>query len=144
MSDVGDFHGNDIFYDVERTNGSIENMTKRDYFLEEFPKQFELRKNSYEKLRNMSLMQSLKVDAKGIKFQNSGKLTTQDVNYFQNQWEQLMYMGDSYFDLAMDLAIYTYHKGGFGFGPATFAHLIPSEVKKRIPEYIDRMYNIMS
>ena len=119
--------------------------TKREYFRNKFPSEFIAMKSGDNLLEGLSFFNTLEVTNNRITFTNAGKLTVEDVNTFKDQWESLLYTGvDDYYDLAIKLAQYTFFSNGFGFGKNTFAHLIPTEVKIQIPEYVDKLYDIFS
>jgi hypothetical protein len=73
-----------------------------------------------------------------------GKLSPQQRDNIMYGWESLLYSGEVGNKLAKDLFKYAYYRNGFSFGPNTWMHLAPVEVKKEINNYIDDLYKLLN
>ena len=70
-----------------------------------------------------------------LKLNTTGMETT-DKEKLSAGWEDLANSGEEGFNLAMKLFKYCFYKGGIGFTPKTFMHLLPNSIKEKIPNYI--------
>ena len=69
---------------------------------------------------------------------NTGGLNIDDKEAIKNGWTDL-YLNPETKDIALDLVKYNFYKSGFNFSPTSFMHLVPIEIKKALPNYIDSL-----
>lgn len=137
---------NDIFtYALSKTDTF--NAKDKEYYLTKFPKDFDRIRRENKALDGLSLLNKLtfKPNSKynpfpTISFSNTGNLSSLQRDRYMQDWASMLYMEDSEANkLAIDLFKYNYYKNGFSFGPNSFIHLAPIEVKLAIPEYIENL-----
>lgn len=114
------------------------------YMIEEFPKEF-IRENYKEKYPNNLLIQSIlySINEEGratLKINTTGLDTIQKSKY-ADAWTELHKINPK---LSTQLYMYNLYKGGIGFNPKTFMHLLPIYVKERLDNYIGTFRNLPS
>ena len=135
--------------------GSDDAMTseeKRNYFINQFPKDFVKIRNDNPDIANLGFIKRLKIIEAGINspvdslvFKNVGKLSTILKSRYMKDWEHLMYSDNPEAQkLALNLFRYSYYRNGFAFGPSTFSHLIPLNVRKAVPNYIETLRTLLN
>ena len=131
-------------------SGNIEtSLADADEMINKFPKEFNKLVENNPEIAKLDFIKGLKVatDKKTgvevIVFRNVGGLSTAQRETISNSWTSLLYMGDTGKELALKLFKYSYYRNGFAFGPNTFIHLAPVQVKQAIPEYISSLRDIL-
>lgn len=124
-------------------SGCIDTTTSKglDYYINKFPKEF-FETKIKEKYPNNPFIQAIMVETTKtpdggerfiLKLETTGMETT-DKEKLSAGWEDL---AKEDFNLCMKLFKYCFYKGGIGFTPKTFMHLLPNSIKKEIPKYIE-------
>ena len=133
---------------VEFGNGNNATITEEaTRFINDFPQEFEaildanpeFRKNGFIKYINPTSEDGIA----SLKFRQVGKLSAIDRDNVMMAWESLLYSSAEGKELAINLFKYAYYRNGFSFGPSSWMHLAPVEVKKAIPGYIDDLNKIL-
>lgn len=124
-------------------SGCIDTTTSKglDYYINKFPKEF-FETKIKEKYPDNPFIQAIMVETTKtpdggerfiLKLETTGMETT-DKEKLSAGWEDL---AKEDFNLCMKLFKYCFYKGGIGFTPKTFMHLLPNSIKKEIPKYIE-------
>lgn len=130
--------------------GNIEtSLADADEMINKFPKEYtkilennpEIAKLDF--IKGLNVATDKKTGVEVIVFRNVGGLSTAQRENASNSWTSLLYMGDTGKELALKLFKYSYYRNGFAFGPNTFIHLAPVQVKQAIPEYISSLRDIL-
>lgn len=125
---------------------------KREYFINEFPNEFQKIVAQNPDIASLGLIQRLKVIKpfksdlanKVIMFKNVGSLNTRLKENYGRDWAYLLSSGNPVANkLALDLFRYSIYRNGLGFGPNSFIHLAPVMVKMAIPEYRESLYSAL-
>ena len=132
---------------VDSADNYIESKEKRDYFINQFPEEFEKVVSENEDIAELEFIKRLRViranknnPVRTIIFKNVGKLSPTLKERYMRDWESLLYMKNPEAQrLALNLFRYSYYRNGFAFGPSTFIHLAPVAVRKAIPEYVETL-----
>ena len=107
------------------------------YYISEFPREFK-NSNIKEKYKDNLLIQAIKytvdkndrlvlsVDTTGLDTQAKEKLSAAWIDLHKKDPE-----------LSIKLFKYNFFKGGIGYNPKTFMNLLPTQIKEKIPGYID-------
>ena len=130
--------------------GSIDiNLKEADDMINKFPSEFVDIIEKHPEFNKLDIIKYLKkakdksLGSDVLVFRNVGSLSTAQREDISNSWTSLMYMGDEGKELALKLFKYSYYRNGFAFGPNTFIHLAPVQVKQAVPGYIDALRGIM-
>lgn len=114
------------------------------YIIEEFPKEF-IRENYKEKYPNnlliQSILYSINEEGRATLQVNTTGLDTIQKSKYEDAWTELHKINPK---LSTQLYIYNLYKGGIGFNPKTFMHLLPIYVKERLDNYIGTFRNLPS
>ena len=111
------------------------------YYMNEFPKSFVTEKLK-DKYPNNPLIQAIKVTTSQASdgstrytlVINTTGMDNIDKERLSSGWTDL-YNTDPHY--ALRLFEYNFYKGGIGFTPKTFMHLLPINIKRKIPHYIE-------
>lgn len=154
--DINDIIDNLFAYIMSGTEffGNDETMTsynKREKYINDFPKEFSKLKTSNPDIANNRLIKNLKVingnkysRVPYIAFGNVGTLSQAQREDMSNDWTALLYSSDPVANkLALDLFLYSYYRTGFAFGPDSFIHLAPNELKYNVPNYIETLESLI-
>lgn len=112
---------------------------EREYYLTEFPKEFNLKLNKISKIdkavsrysifKQLNLFENRATSTYSLTLRKMGKLKQTATAVFTNDWLNLLQHDVSDIrDLGMDLIKYAYYTSGFNFKGGTFGHLIPVEI----------------
>ena len=117
-------------------------ISNRDYYINEFPKEFKKFKEEHKELHWLSFINRLKTigntkynPVSSIVFTNVGRVTDIQKEQYIREWTNMLYMGDEVAEMARKLFIYNCYKG-FGFSPLGFSHLASSIIKMDNSQYI--------
>ena len=114
------------------------------YMIEEFPKEF-IRENYKEKYPNnlliQSILYSINEEGRATLQVNTTGLDTIQKSKYADAWTELHKINPK---LSTQLYMYNLYKGGIGFNPKTFMHLLPIYVKERLDNYIGTFRNLPS
>lgn len=123
-------------------------MSNRDYYINEFPKEFKKFKEEHKELQWLSLINRLKTigntkynPVSSIIFTNVGKVTDIQKEQYIREWTNMLYMGGEITEMARKLFIYNCYKG-FGFSPSGFSHLASSVIKMDNGQYINGLKGV--
>lgn len=139
-------NSNKFFGGSNLTNSLID----ADDFINKFPNELEAFKENNPKLAILDFLDKLKIISDKdsgksiIAFRNVGGLSTEQREEISNSWTTLLYSGKKGKDMAIKLFKYAYYRNGFAFGPNTFMHLAPVQIKQAIPKYIDSLRDIIN
>lgn len=111
------------------------------YYMNEFPKSF-ITENIKEKYPNNPFIQAIKVttsqaadgSTRYTLVINTTGMDNVDKERLSSGWADLYNTDPQY---ALQLFEYNFYKGGIGFTPKTFMHLLPISIKRNIPKYIE-------
>lgn len=134
------------------SDGRMTAAQKRDYYVNNFPKDFKEIVANNEDIASLDFIKRLGVGpvSKGsslniLSFRNVGKLSPQLKEKYMRDWASLLYMDNPVANkLALDLFAYNYHRNGFAFGPNSFIHLAPNVVREATPGYISTLRDIQN
>ena len=130
--------------------GDEENMPlskKRQYYIEEFPKEFmqykqnlpkELEGNAF--MENIILVKSDKQDPYPhlvVKELGTSKTIREQ---FKSDFAQLATVNP---DMAIKLFVYTVMRNGFAYSQTGWAHLVPTAFKQALPEYNEKLFSLI-
>ncbi len=130
--------------------GDEENMPlskKRQYYIEEFPKEFmqykqnlpkELEGNAF--IENIILVKSDKQDPYPhlvVKELGTSKTIREQ---FKSDFAQLATVNP---DMAIKLFVYTVMRNGFAYSQTGWAHLVPTAFKQALPEYNEKLFSLI-
>lgn len=128
----------------------ITSQESRDYFINQFPKDFKNIKDSNPDIAALEFIDRLDVvvdkttEIPLIVFKNVGRLTPTLRERYMRDWASLLSMKNSEAPkLALNLFRYNYYRNGFAFGPSTFIHLAPTMLRLYIPDYINTLRSIL-
>lgn len=114
------------------------------YMIEKFPKEF-IRENYKEKYPNnlliQSILYSINEEGRATLQVNTTGLDTIQKSKYADAWTELHKINPK---LSTQLYMYNLYKGGIGFNPKTFMHLLPIYVKERLDNYIGTFRNLPS
>ena len=116
------------------------------YYMNEFPKSF-VTENIKEKYPNNPFIQAIKVSTSqaadgSTRYTlviNTTGMDNIDKERLSSGWADLYNENPQY---ALQLFEYNFYKGGIGFTPKTFMHLLPISIKRNIPKYIETFRRI--
>lgn len=141
------------FFGSERDiNGNIISAEeKRLNFIRAFPKQFEQILEENPDIAEVEFIQRLTTKRAGKKtpidvlvFRNAGSLNATLRETYMRDWTTLLHMKNPVANrLAYDLFLYSYFRNGFAFGPNSFIHLAPIEVRSNIPGYMETLKEML-
>lgn len=143
---------NTEFFGAERDQGRVlTSYVKREAFIYHFPTKFSEIVRDNKDIADLDFIKRLTVvkandrtPVDTIVFKNVGHLTPTLKERYMRDWASLLYMENpEAHKLALNLVRYSYYKNGFAFGPSSFIHLAPIEVKEAIPGYIDTLRSIL-
>ena len=128
----------------KESNMSI--IEKRKYYLESFPQEFALFKaNLPEELKDNAFINNIIYVSPGTG-DNFNHLEVRELGKskfirekFKNDFDVL---ADFNPDIALKLFVYTTFRNGFNYSQTGWAHLISTQFKRRIPEYVDVLYDM--
>lgn len=131
---------------------TVSSESKRNSFINDFPNYFEKVVSENPDIASNDLIKRLKtknptktIAVKTIVFKNVGKLTNVLRDRYERAWASLLHSKNpAAVELAVNLFRYSFYRNGLAFGPSSFAHLAPLEVRLAIPEYKETLYNILS
>lgn len=121
----------------------------KDYYINEFPDDFQALKNEAEKdensdlkdnffINNLTVAFDKNANSKVIELNTAGKMTRETRESIQRDWEDLLYSSNpKYVKLAQALFTYSYFRSGLAYTPKGFGHLAPSSVKTSVPGFVD-------
>ena len=139
LNKLGEFYKTALL--MSRIGSSKEQLK---YMIEEFPKEF-IRENYKEKYPNNLLIQSIlyfiNEEGRATLQVNTTGLDTIQKSKYADAWTELHKINPK---LSTQLYIYNLYKGGIGFNPKTFMHLLPIYVKERLDNYIGTFRNLPS
>lgn len=145
---------NDLFaYILNSTeffgNKNVETaLQDADDLINKFPDEFSEAIENNPRFNKIDLINSLRVITEKdtgmsiLAFRNVGGLSTEQRENISNSWTSLLYSGEEGKELALKLFKYSYYRNGFAFGPNTFMHLAPVQIKQAIPGYIEGLRQI--
>lgn len=151
ITQFSDFGGTHI---VKRKNekGEITDteISARDYYINEFPKEFKQFKEEHPELSAYPFINRLKVISKtkynpvpSIIFTNVGKVTDIQKEQYIRDWTTLLYINNETKEIARKLFIYNCFKG-FGFSPSGFSHLASAIIKMDNSSYLRTLNEVSS
>lgn len=124
-------------------SGCIDTNGNKDlnYYMNEFPKLF-VTENIKDKYPDNPLIQAIKVTTSQASdgstrytlVINTTGMDNIDKERLSSGWADLYNTDPQY---ALQLFEYNFYKGGIGFTPKTFMHLLPINIKRKIPHYIE-------
>lgn len=125
---------------------NISIIEKRKYYLESFPREFaSFKANLPEELKDNAFINNIIYVSPGIgdgfphlEVRELGK-SKFIREKFKNDFDVL---ADSNPDMALKLFVYTTFRNGFNYSQTGWAHLISTQFKRRIPEYVDVLYDM--
>lgn len=121
----------------------------KDYYINEFPDDFQALKNEAEKdensdlksnffINNLTVAFDKNANSKVIELNTAGKMTRETRESIQRDWEDLLYSSNpKYVQLAQALFTYSYFRSGLAYTPKGFGHLAPASVKTSVPGFVD-------
>lgn len=118
------------------------------YYMNEFPKSF-ITENIKEKYPDNPFIQAIKVttsqaadgSTRYTLVINTTGMDNIDKERLSSGWADLYNADPQY---ALQLFEYNFYKGGIGFTPKTFMHLLPISIKRTIPKYIETFRHLPS
>lgn len=118
------------------------------YYMNEFPKSF-ITENIKEKYPDNPFIQAIKVSTSqaadgSTRYTlviNTTGMDNIDKERLSSGWADLYNVDPQY---ALQLFEYNFYKGGIGFTPKTFMHLLPISIKRNIPKYIETFRHLPS
>lgn len=118
-----------------------------EHYIKDFPKEF-INNNYKETYKNNDLIRAIRFTTNNdnrivLKIDTTGADQTIKDN-LSSAWVDLYKSGEEGKKLAIDLFKYNFFKGGLGFDPRTFTHLLPVQLKQQIPGYTNTFKNIPS
>lgn len=139
LNKLGEFYKTALL--MSRIGSSKEQLK---YMIEEFPKEF-IRENYKEKYPNnlliQSILYSINEEGRATLQVNTTGLDTIQKSKYADAWTELHKINPK---LSTQLYMYNLYKGGIGFNPKTFMHLLPIYVKERLDNYIGTFRNLPS
>lgn len=148
---ANDFYNELLIYVTSQLpffGGSPETLQKkREYYLEQFPSKFAKLKGNAD-LQNYNFIKKLDVtinqntNKQQIVFRNVGALSQVQKDEYQAEWNTLL-QDPKYQPLAYDLFLYSYFRNGFAFGPNSFSHLAPIQIRQSIPNYVSLLRDML-
>lgn len=130
------------------SSGCINVDSDRDlnYYMNEFPKSF-VTDNIKEQYPDNPFIQAIKVNTSEASdgstrytlVINTTGMDNIDKEKLSSGWADLYNVNPQY---ALQLFEYNFYKGGIGFTPKTFMHLLPISIKRKIPKYIETFRNL--
>lgn len=139
LNKLGEFYKTALL--MSRIGSSKEQLK---YMIEEFPKEF-IRENYKEKYPNnlliQSILYSINEEGRATLQVNTTGLDTIQKSKYEDAWTELHKINPK---LSTQLYMYNLYKGGIGFNPKTFMHLLPIYVKERLDNYIGTFRNLPS
>ncbi|MGN0032390.1 MAG: hypothetical protein ACI358_01210 [Candidatus Limimorpha sp.] len=142
-----EFFGNEVITDADGNKKTVTARMKRDYFIRRFPREFiNIRENNPD-IAELPFMRALTVEPikntdmpEVLTLQTIGSLTKVTRDQYIHDWKTLLYLDNpEAHKLALNLVRYNYYRNGFTFGPKTFMNLVPTLLKKVIPDYIETL-----
>lgn len=123
--------------------GNDENMTfdqKRDYYLYDFPKEFNNILANNPDIAKMSVIRKMNVRDGEIQLRRSGRLTPLMRETLMRDFDAMLYSDNPVEQkLAIDLFMYSFYKDGFKFGPNNFGTFFSSTFISSFPEFINAL-----
>lgn len=124
--------------------GNDENNTfdeKRDYYLYDFPKEFDklVRDPANKDIANLGVIRKLQVKDGKIIMNRSGRLSSTMRDMLMRDFDSLLYMNETARKLALDLFMYSYYQDGFNFGPNSFGNFFSSNFITSFPSVINAL-----
>lgn len=126
--------------------------SKENHMVNTFPTTFEDIKNRYaDELKDNQFINGLVVAPPNkdipynrVVFREVGGLSAARREIIMNDWSSLLFSENRELQtLALDLFKYSTYRNGFAFGPETFVHLAPIDVKLSSPDYIEQLNKII-
>lgn len=139
---------------VMTANGDIlQGDEVRSYFFRKFPIDFRDFRLKSEELGSNEFAKRLFVhNGEGnrkdpdtrIEFRNIGSLTATLKSGFMHDWDQLLFSSDEkVVKMAINLFRYGLFRQGLSFGPNSFIHIATNNIRRIIPDYLDRVRSII-
>lgn len=136
------------FFGNDSTMSSFE---KREYFINEFPTEFKKIVANNPDIADLEFINRLKVinanssnPVKTLVFKNVGSLSPTLRERYIRDWASLLHMNNPEAQkLALNLFRYSFYRNGLAFGPSTFIHLAPVDLRIVIPEYISTLESLI-
>lgn len=123
--------------------GDDGNMTfdqKRDYYLYDFPKEFNNVIANNPDIANISIIRKMQVSDGEIVLRRSGRLTPLMRETLMRDFDTMLYSDNPVEQkLAIDLFMYSFYKDGFKFGPNNFGTFFSSTFISSFPEFINTL-----
>lgn len=134
------------------SDDSMNSSDKRNYFINDFPKEFIKIRGENEDIAELGFIERLSIKRADsscpidrLVFGNAGKLKATLKEEYMKDWTSLLYMENPVAQkLALDLFRYSYYRNGFSFGPSTYNHLASLILKKAVPDYIDTLRSLLT
>lgn len=133
-----EFNGKKFTRTIKNKDGEEETIeiSARDYYINDFPKEFDKFKTARPELNIFSFFNRLKAYVSAdkyhatptITFTNVGSITPTQKEQYIKDWTTLLYVNDQTKEIAKKLFIYNCFKG-FGFSPSGFSHLASTILK---------------
>ena len=126
--------------------GDIDISTKMKYYVEQFPKEFiTWKKQLPDDIAQLTFITNMELEEAGnnndpynhLKLTDLGK-TSSARERIKLDWLKL-YEYDA--DMATKLFVYGGLRGGFGFNPKSYLHLAPTQLRVKMPKYVETLNN---
>ena len=123
--------------------GDIDINTKMEYYVKQFPKEFVKWKESIsENIAQLTFVTNMELEEKNdnepydhLRLSDLGK-TSSVRERIKLDWLKL-YEYDA--DMATKLFVYGGLRGGFGFNPKSYLHLAPTQLRVKMPKYVETL-----
>jgi hypothetical protein len=132
-------------------NENISAFEKREYFINKFPREFKKIVENNPDITELEFIKRLKVinanssnPVETLVFKNVGSLSPTLRERYVRDWASLLHMKNPEGPkLALNLFRYSFFRNGLVFGPSSFIHLAPTDLRMVIPGYIETLERIL-
>ena len=136
---------------VNDAGNRVSSVDKRRSFINNFPAYFKKVVAKNPDIGNLEFIKRLKYKVSDknnpvavLNFTNVGTLSPTLRDRYTRDWATLLHMKNPEANkLALNLFLYNFYRNGFAFGPNTFNHLAPLELRKAIDGYIETLRDLL-